>query len=263
MARSAYRLMFAGAAFAAFGVMAGRAMIGLMDKTSKGNLVLDDFRRTWDRFTGALGESITEYITPTIDNIIRRLDKLSQNQTWLDLRGRDIVWTITLLIGMGGALAIAGITGKFFATFILPLLTLILPPGAKVLLGMAGVKAAGAIATIALPVAIALVVTGITWQLIGKERRQTVLEWLGNVWKRMTTGEMPGAWTFPRLSTTEWTRPSGEGGTGLWFDQPIINVDVDIYGNEFATDRDLDEIGSEIANQTIDEFMDQMAEPRE
>lgn len=118
LARTTYRLMFAGAAFLTFGAMITRSLAGLLEYTSLGQLYLEDFTRTFDRLKQGLAEAIMDRFGPMIEGWIESLDNLSKNEAWMDLMAGIVVPIAFTLTTVGIVLLAATITAKIITTII-------------------------------------------------------------------------------------------------------------------------------------------------
>jgi len=111
LARSSYRLMFAGAAFLAFGAMGLKALSGLFTMTSKGKLLTDDLSLAWSRFAFTIAESTTKFFEPALKSLTWLFDKLAQNPLLAGMIGIGGVLLTTGAVGLGLGLGLKGIAG--------------------------------------------------------------------------------------------------------------------------------------------------------
>lgn len=252
LARSGYRLMFAGAAFLTFGFMAARGIMAVMENTSKGSLVVEDFMRTWKEFLGVFGEAITEKATPTIDNIIRALDDLAGNQTWQDMAA-GVAWKVILTIGGVSLAAIAGGATRFIlGKLILPILTALGASEATALAITSGV------ATLTVPLLIAFAVS-LAWLWTPEEVKKGFIKMLQGMWKGLEnfltgTGGADRLYRQDILDqgafyTPDWQTPYRPGGPSEY--------NIHIYGNTFEGVEDFDEYLQKIGESNIDKWNDQ------
>ena len=79
MAQVSYRMMFAGAAFTAFGSMAMGALYNIMGATSKGSLVMEDFARQTSRLKSAFGENLVPVFEKFLTQYSRLVNFLTRN----------------------------------------------------------------------------------------------------------------------------------------------------------------------------------------
>jgi len=114
LARSSYRLLFAGAAFLAFGMMAAKALSGLFVMTGKGKLLTDDLSLAWRRFATTVAEQTTKILGPSIIWLTKVLDKLAENPAFAALIGMTAVGIVGLSL-LGAVGAFAGAVGKGLA----------------------------------------------------------------------------------------------------------------------------------------------------
>lgn len=153
LARSSYRLLFAGAAFLTFGLMAAKGLAGLIDETSRGKLFTDDFARSVGRLKKSLSEAFLNNFEDEISNITKQIDTLSQNEFLTGWLAKGLTLLVTLSIATGGIAVTGGLVGLITSKLINPLTTAL----STVLFTAFGIStwtaAAGAIA-IALPLII-------------------------------------------------------------------------------------------------------------
>jgi amino acid transporter len=153
LAQSGYRLLFAGAAFMAFGAMAAGALMGVIAKSTAGARIMDDFGKAMDRFQRGLSEAILKNYGEEIKRLLKTITDWTTNPQALDITAQLAVKGITGTIGLGGALlAFGGL--KLFLSALLPYLGLE---------SAAGVAAIGALGEIIVPIIIALMVKDFIW----------------------------------------------------------------------------------------------------
>ena len=77
--RAASRMIFAGAAFMAFGVMTAFALSKIIEKSSLGSLLMEDFSRVLEKFSTALSEQLIGPLGWLTQGIMNLIDGLSQD----------------------------------------------------------------------------------------------------------------------------------------------------------------------------------------
>jgi len=153
LAQSGYRLLFAGAAFMAFGAMAAGALMSVIAKSSSGARVMDDFGKAMDRFQKGLSEAILKNYGEQIKGLLKTITDWTTNPQALDVSAKLIVTAVTGTLELGAALLAFG-SLKLFLSALLPYLGLE---------SAAGVVAISALGEILIPVIIALIVKQIIW----------------------------------------------------------------------------------------------------
>jgi len=125
LARSSYRLLFAGAAFLTFGLMAAKGLAGLIDETSRGMLYTEDFARSVGRLKKSLSEAFLNNFEDEISNITEQIDRLSQNEFLSGWIANGLALIVGLSITAGGIAVAAGLTGLIKVNLLMPLLSAI------------------------------------------------------------------------------------------------------------------------------------------
>jgi len=169
VARASYRLMFAGGALVAFSVMAGRALFGTLDATTRGARALGDYETAMQRVKKAFAEGIMDNFGPQIEGLIDNIDELSKNDKFWDLIS-GIVIPVTFV---GAAAGMIFLAASIVASFLNALITVLTTFG--ILTGGAAGTAAAATAgistflSLAIPIGIVLAVmwTTYTFDLFG------------------------------------------------------------------------------------------------
>jgi len=155
MEQQSYRMMFAGAAFISFAAMMAGAIGGLISASSKGQLMFEDMQRSWEALSDALSERLLRDWEWVFTGIIGLMDDLSENEIFMALFSATAIPVTIALAVMGASLLIVGILGSFFTKILTPLLLgMGVPATAIAKVGTIGVS-------IAIPVALSLVLTGI------------------------------------------------------------------------------------------------------
>lgn len=279
LARSAYRLLFAGAAFLAFGLMAAKALSGLFTMTSKGKLMTDDLRRAWTRMATSVAEQITTMLGPAIEDLTRWLDNLAASPFYskfialaaggivgLSLLAAAVSWigfistaasALALKFGIGAVgleVAGAGVAGAAAGTGIKAALV------AKLTGLFAGIKGlvvslgAGGVLGVAIPVILTLMIgkTLFDWYSMSPEEQ---VEWATK------QGEKSASWRqklgisdeqyYGEQAKYEAYRQYGTTG----------NINIDIYGNTFPYDMDEAALAAELGYNIQDQYSNQDGAP--
>lgn len=288
LARSSYRLLFAGAAFLAFGIMSAKALSGLWQLTSKGRLAADDLGRAWKRLATGVAESITTIMGPAIKGLTKWLDNVASNKAWTGLLAMLGVGVVGGAI-TGGALALGGAAAGGIAGLLFKLgiggggaavagggLTamyehLLAGGSAATLAGGAaggGIKAAiigkltgmfaaikGAVVTLGaggmLAIAIPVIITlGIAY-LFSRMSQE----------KKVELGLLAGeelANLRGQFGLDEGAHYSEQSRT-MWgiYGQGGQNIDIDIYDNQFPLDIESEELARELGYIIYDEYSNQ------
>lgn len=169
LARTSYRLMFAGAAFATFGAMVMRGLMSTLEYSSRGVRLLGDLGEAVDRVKKAIGEEIVDTFGETISGWADTLDRLAKNEAFKNLTAK-VGFTLTLgAIEFGAALTAVSLLYKIGMAF----------AGLLTAAGYAaqGAAVAGAAATFlhfALPIAVTLVVATIIWSIMPDAWKESI-----------------------------------------------------------------------------------------
>jgi len=116
--RMAYRMIFAGAAFLTFAAMMGWGIMSIIEKSSMGELVIEDFRRAFDKLITSISEKILEDWGPAIKGFIDWLDSLAENEMFKTIFS-GLAIPVTIVLGlMAVTLLVTGIIGKFLALLV-------------------------------------------------------------------------------------------------------------------------------------------------
>lgn len=275
LARSSYRLLFAGAAFLAFGMMAAKALSGLFTMTGKGKLMTDDLSLAWRRFATTVSEQTTKILGPSIMWLTRLLDKLAANPAFaaaigmtgvgivaLSLLAAVVAWGgaaakgLAVLFKLGGAVAGAAGAGGVQTTMtqflggaaagagikagivakLGSMFTAI--KGAAVTYGAAGLQ-------VAIPVLLTLAIAKVVWFMSQSKEKQLEMaiaagEQIAGYRERMG---LPAYETRPEMLSPGIYTPLDTQG----------NVYVDIHGNIWERDVDEEELGRELGYHIVEE----------
>lgn len=182
LAQSGYRLIFAGAAFMAFGAMAAGALMKIMEKSSVGARVMDDFGKAIDRFQRGLSEAILKNYGEQIKGILKTITDWTTNPQTLDITAKLAVTGITGIIALGAALAFFG-GAKMFLSALLPYL------GLDSAAGVATINAAG---SIVMPIILTLVFKDILALFLPEAQSQMIsgLDNAMDLWKKAQEGKL-------------------------------------------------------------------------
>jgi len=128
LATSGFRLMFAGAAFLSFGAMLAKGIAGIVDQSTRGQIIMNDFETVMTRFKNNLSEAFVDKFGETLEDWISALDDLANDEllqgilagalkTVLDFTLSLGAFTLAtgfgamLLSGLAAALGKLGLTG--------------------------------------------------------------------------------------------------------------------------------------------------------
>jgi len=121
---ASYRLLFAGAAFTAFGAMFMYAIGRVIGASSMGELYVEDFNRAMNELITGISETILTIWGPAIQDFIGWLDELAQDETFkMIIAGVAPIAAITIT-AMGVTLLVTGIVGTFVSKLMNLLVTL-------------------------------------------------------------------------------------------------------------------------------------------
>jgi len=169
MQRMAYRLMFAGAAFTAFAAMAGKALFGLMENASLGQLYLEDFNRVFNRLKQGLAEAIIDKFGPMLETWLNKLDDLSKDETWQQILAGIVVPAVIALGQIGPILLGAGVGLAILSAIAKALGALGMIKAASVVSGAAGLGI-----QIVLVAAVLFIVANIIWEFLPESWKEPI-----------------------------------------------------------------------------------------
>jgi len=199
LARTGYRMTFAGTAMLTFAALTTKAMTSLMATTTRGQFILDDFTESFNRLKTGLGEVIVNKFGSTIDDITKKLDELSENETWLKLTG-GLVVDLTLALGtIGVGMITAGAVSSIASSLVTAL-------NALKIVGLAGslatgaAVASGAIITITITAALLIIIKNI---VISSEAYKKATEKWENFRKKISE-ELGGEVTMESFAEAEY-----------------------------------------------------------
>ena len=248
--QSSFRLMFAGAAFTAFGALMGKALLGTISHSQRGSVMLNRLGNSFMRFQRALGNKILDRYSNSFENLIDKLYDLSKNEKLLELLSRGLDFAIAISI-VGVGMMIGGLV-SMVATTIIGALGL----GAGATAFAAGLPGIATLAAIVIGTAIILDVLDIkifdnvestdnAFDDIIKNR------WDNDIIHKSLTDLMYGTESsdpFNPTGTTTSTEPQGDTNgqqAPTPTDSPInFNIHVDgVYPSNTMTD-DADDLGA-------------------
>jgi hypothetical protein len=184
MGRMSYRMLFAGAAFLAFGVMAGRALASVIENTERGAMLMDDFSTSIGRVKKAFSEAMIEKYGEKLEGLLYWVDQLAANDKIINI-AVDIsisVVEFTAKIGMGliGGALLAYVMKIVGAGLLSMVGTGMLGTGYLALggtaLGTLALGAGAAILQIAIPVGITLLLAKIIWDMaLSEDQKESIL----------------------------------------------------------------------------------------
>jgi len=256
LSRSGYRLMFAGAAFTAFGYMANRALFSVLEHTTKGTYILDDFKEGVERVKNALAEAIINKFGTQIEDTIGALDKLAENENLMDLiAGISVPLTVGITV-MGIGLITLGVGVKIASALASGLIAageLATATG----LGAAQI-AAGVLGLITIPVIVGFSVGYLTWWLqnseAGERLKESLKEWWEGLWGEEGPQAYPGMGPgdveqYYKTKAGPMGGPRDVGDTGDPGETPDT-VETTIYVDNINTQADEEEL-EEFINDVV------------
>lgn len=175
LGRQSYRLMFAGAAFTTFGLLATRALLRTMEYSTRGARVLGDFGEALERLKKAIGERIVDKMGDTITGWIDSLDALAGNEMFKFLTGEVGLKLILGTVAVGVTLTAGAIMAALLGKLVGLLVTagfMAEATGAAIVGGITGT-----ILSIAIPVILTLAIASLVWSVLPKEFRKQVETW--------------------------------------------------------------------------------------
>jgi len=256
LARSSYRLLFAGAAFLTFGVFMMRALGGLLTQSSKGATMLDDLGLAWGRFSSRLSASVARTLEGQVKTIIGLLEGLSSNQGAVEglgtlaTYGAELVTVLgAIAISAAGLRVLGGVLGGIggFLVNLSPSITFGLAlKGASFLaaitdaLGITGLSLVSGALWLALPL---VLVFGLSWLF---EQQPADL-------KKKLMSEMQES---GRIQSQYYNYATGRMESAMGGSPSSTVNNINIYGNTFGSELSPAEIGTELANEIQNIGMD-------
>lgn len=210
LAQSSYRLMFAGAAFMAFGTLATKALMSTLDTTTRGIRILNDFDKTMERIKKGLAEAIVNNFGDEIQGVLDKIDQMSQDEGLMNLFTTFALPAATGITIVGAELFAAALLTKFVSALIEAF-------GAKTIIGATLTKVATGL-SLGLPVLITLTVAWLAWEFLIPE--ETKKEWKKAAEEealrlsRITIGEAP--YNPEQLSNQIGSEAAGIGQLGFY-----------------------------------------------
>jgi len=239
LARSSYRLLFAGAAFLSFGYMATKGLAGLLETSSRGQRIVGDFQETFGRLKRALGERIVDKFGETLISWVDKLAKLSSDPTWTNLTA-DLVITLGLgSIAVGATLSAVAITAAVIGKL------LGVAAFFKLISAGTAATAAGAVAPALLGIVIGAVLTvaiaKIIWELLPDAYKDSMVDLEA---KAQAMADITGVPV--RFAQRDIAIPAG-AETGIFgkvkgFTQREIIQNTQIFIDTLNTTEDLEEL---------------------
>jgi hypothetical protein len=113
--QTSFRLMFAGAAFATFGFMMGKALFSTLQHSMQGVRMLTRLERSFGRLQRALGNKILDTYGKQLEQLINSLIKLSENDEVLDKLAKGLDLAIGFIL-VGGSMLVGGASAIFINT---------------------------------------------------------------------------------------------------------------------------------------------------
>ena len=98
--RRTYRLIFGAAAFALGINKTTQSILGLMERSTQGSLVVDDLNRSIENTKDIFGEEFSVQMTPLLENFMRFVNEFSGNPA-------NVGIIVTATLALGGIAAVA------------------------------------------------------------------------------------------------------------------------------------------------------------
>ena len=151
LAQSGYRLLFAGAAFMAFGAMATGAILKTLEASTRGSRILDSFGLAIDRLKRNFAESIIDNFGPALESALDTLEQLANNEQFI-----DIAVKVAIAIGPGAVVLGAAMTATGISFMLVSKLV-----GLFSAAGLISAGTAGGITTLAALAGAAVIIIGL------------------------------------------------------------------------------------------------------
>jgi uncharacterized protein YycO len=252
LARASYRMLFAGAAFMAFGAMATKALATTLELSTRGRRLLGDFGEAIERIKRAIGEKIVDRFGETLTGWIDSLDQLAKDQGKID-------FIVNLALGLGPGLVTIGVglTAASITLAILSKLTAMLVTAG--LMTQAGAAAALAVAGTGATILLAMTLGGIisiqvqniVWKLMPQKWKESWDQFWGSVQEQaegdigMVVGSGAGAMYFTK-----------DGEPLTMKEAADIFSTVNIYIDNVSTQADVEELEDVISSAVIEGYED-------
>jgi len=227
LASASFRMLFAGAAFLAFGVMATGALLSTLSASTRGQRALDDFGKVVERVKKAFAEATINLFGEQIKDTIKQLDLLSKDTATMKLV-TEIGWTVAIGSIIVGIAAIAGAGIAFIGNAIMAAL---FPGVASAATTFTATGVVGTGLSVAIPLTIGYI---ITWKIMDIVENQLGIKpvslndvvdrqfaWLtGGKKKEQTPNSNPGSSGLGPLGDTQYgnyANPSPTSSLGQTF----------------------------------------------
>lgn len=244
LAKSAYRMLFAGVAFIAFGAMAGKALIGTLEHTTRGSRALSDLSEVFDRFKTRIGERIIDKFGDQLTEWIDKIDTLSD--AWVNLIADLSVTFIEISFTLGVGLISAAVGLKFFGMLVNALLAAKWISTATATAVTAG--ATGALLTIGIIAILTIGISTIVWQLFPKKIKESIADLQSQAQAYADLTGVPVSLGYEGRVT-----PKGMKTGGLWnptWTGREININTQNFFENVYTEADLDTLSEVISTAT-------------
>jgi hypothetical protein len=255
LANTAYKTMFGGAALFAFGALMAKGLMGFLETTSKGVLIMDSLGLAWDRLSSRLGTGIAQAFEPHAKALIDFMDWIGSNQQAMGWLGTLAVYLTELTLAVGGFLLVKGgidRIGGMLAQAFGPLVTALgmkfAPNFMWSVAEAGGVKALiwNSLLTALAPLGITSVGSALAW-ILPITLTILVIKTLWDWYSTDDEGRLNMAIEAGKQAGSPFEKPYGgtEPGYGLLPQDVIVNV----YGDFNGTPQ---ENGESIANAVAD-----------
>jgi hypothetical protein len=112
LAQMSHRLLFAGAAFLTFGVMAAKALGGIVEQTERGSMYMSAFGNAIDRFKTALADAIIERHGERLESLLSTLESLGGKDWLFNIIADVSILVAEFLTEAGGAIVLGALGSR-------------------------------------------------------------------------------------------------------------------------------------------------------
>ena len=259
LAKTSYRLMFAGAAFLTFGAMMARALAGVLEHTSRGVRLMGDFGTALDRVKQRLAETIIGKFGDDLTDLLKDLENLTEDDWKMNIIASLLFGTVEGLIKGG----LVGLGVAFVGKIIGALATA---------LSMAGMTATaatlttvgGALLAIGIVAMATIVIGSIIWRMLPAAEREAVKNFTKKI-KKLLSPKIPGVQEgYDILHYSDFFGPGvptghvgGASPAGARMPSPSTveaNIDVTVNGPFYGMTPD--DVGKSVAEALEDATTD-------
>lgn len=257
LAQSGYRLLFAGAAFLAFGAMAAGALFKIVEKSSIGARVINDFGKVFDRFQRGLSEAIIRNYGVELKKLLDTIDSWVKNPENMNLLAGILVTITTITFALGPTLIAAGVTTMLLSK-ILPLFAqagFLATATATAIAGTVG----AAILTLGFALVLEITIKDIIWNILPTAVQKSIQDIDQKM--RDITG-LKGSLFDPQMNANNWAKtdlanlgaigreygPQFAGPQTAALANAVINIYQYITGGK--------DVGEQVGDSTVDAMTD-------